>query len=118
MEQIDFFSTMPRMRVVQGSTTPVFSIKPTNAGTDLADCSMRCLLEDQKTPGSIALTKACSFHSDPDGDYFTIRMTSTETADLSGTFTMYFILQDSSGLDFKNLIGTLEIMPSPVEESE
>jgi hypothetical protein len=31
---------------------------------------------------------------------------------------MYFILQDSSGLDFKNLIGTLEIMPSPVEESE
>ena len=118
MEPIDFFSTMPRMRVVQGSTAPVFSIKPTNAGTALADCSMRFILEDKRIPGSIALTKTCTFHADPEGDYFTIRLTSTDTADLCGTFTMYFILQDSSGLDYKNLIGTLEIMPSPVEESE
>jgi hypothetical protein len=31
---------------------------------------------------------------------------------------MYFILRDASGFDHKNLVGTLVVLPSPVEESE
>ena len=115
MKTIDFFSTGPSMRCYQGSALPEFRLTVTDV-PNLSECSMRMVLEDCKVPGSVAKTKACEYFTDDTAEGFTVQLDSTDTARLCGTYTVFFILRDVSGNDSKNLVATLEVLPSPKEE--
>ena len=115
METMDFFSTCQKMRGIQGDTFDVFRV--TVSGMELEGCSMRFVLECKDTPGSIALTKACSHFTAQTSEGFLVQLQSSETSQLSGLYTMHFILTDAESKEYRKLIGTLEVLPSPQEVS-
>ena len=114
METVDFFSTFQPMRGYRGDTFPVFRVDV--SGMESTDgCSMRVVLEDKKTPGSIAFVKECFHYTGEGEDYFAVQLDSSETAELCGVYTVHFILTDTSENDYRKLVGTLEVFNSPQE---
>ena len=113
METVDFFSTTPRIRGYQGDTFPAFRV--TVSGMEIAECSMRFVLECKNVPGSVALTKPCSRFTAQEETGFIVQLYSSETLGLLGAFTMYFILTESGNHEHRRLVGTLEVLPSPRE---
>ena len=114
---MDFFSVCEPLRGYQGSTFPRFRVRVT--GMNLTNCSMRLVLEEKYNPGEYVMRRDCFHVQDPDGtDVYQVQLISADTRYLLGMYNMYFILRDASGFDHKNLVGTLVVLPSPVEESE
>ena len=114
METIDFFSTGPRMRGMRGDTFPVFRVKV--SGMDLTGCTMRIVLERKDTPGSVELTKECTHFEDADGsEGYRVQLTTLETRNLLGIYTVHFILNDGVYWNYRKLVGTLEVLPIPQE---
>ena len=113
METLDFFSSLQAMRGLRGDTFPTFYVR-TDAD-DLTGCSMRLVLSDVRSPGSVALTKACTPCECPDGAQgFSVRLLTAETATLCGTYAMHFILNDGTGEERK-LLGSLTVLDVPKE---
>ncbi len=115
METFDLFSQCHRVRGYNGDTFPFFRVVVT--GTETTGCSMRLVLERKDTPGSVALTKSCTYVSDEETTYFAVQLTGTETAQLGGAYTMHFILSDANQNDISRLVGTLEVFVGPREVS-
>ena len=113
MKTIDFFSTTSKMRGYAGDTFPVFRVVVT--GMELDGCSMRIVLERKDTPGSVAFTKACSHFTAQEESGFIVQLDSQDTANLSGVYTMHFIMTGSDELEYRKLIGTLEVFDMPRE---
>lgn len=112
---MDFFSVCEPMRGYRGSTFPKFRVRVT--GMNLTNCTMRLVLEEKYKPGESALVEECFHVQDPDGtDVYQVQLISAVTQNLLGVYNVYFILQDASGFDHKNLVGTLEVLPSPEED--
>ena len=113
METLDFFSSLQAMRGLRGDTFPTFYVR-TDAD-DLTGCEMRLVLEDMRSPGSVALTKACTPCEFPDGAKgFSVRLLTAETATLCGNYAMHFILDDGTG-ELRKLLGTLTVLDTPKE---
>lgn len=114
METINFFKDVPLMRGYRGDTFPEFTVR-----VDLSDptgYSMRLVLENTAVPGSVALTKSCTLFSDETGYGYNVQLLSTETAALlPGTYRMHFILTSSSELDYRKLVGSLQVLDIPQE---
>ena len=115
METLDFFTTAQRMRGYRGDTFPEFLVK-TDA-PDLTGCTMRLVLEEHSTAGSVAFTKDCTPHEFEDGAHgFSVQLTSEETAALdAGSYTMHFIMENAGGRAFRKLVGTLVLLDVPEE---
>lgn len=115
METRDFFSTAQRMRGYSGDTFPYFYVK-TDA-KDLKDCTMRLVLENNDTPRSVAYTKACTPHTFEDETLgFAVQLTSAETAGIgAGTYTMHFIMTDSTGCEYRKLVASMILRDVPKE---
>lgn len=113
LEHIDFFSKVPPMRGFKGSTFPVFEVPVT--GIDLTGCRMDLLLESRYTPGEVAFSKQCLYISSPTPE-FVVQITSDDTENLSGVYTLYFVLTDSNSQKFYNLVSVLEVLETPQEE--
>ncbi len=113
METLDFFSSLQAMRGLRGDTFPTFYVR-TDAD-DLEGCEMRLVLSDVRSPGSVALTQACTPCEFPDGAQgFSVRLLTAETATLCGTYAMHFILNDGTG-ELRKLLGTLSVLDTPKE---
>ena len=113
METLDFFSSLQAMRGLRGDTFPTFYVR-TDAD-DLTGCEMRLVLSDVRSPGSVALTKACTPCECPDGAQgFSVRLLTAETATLCGNYAMHFIMNDGSGEERK-LLGSLTVLDVPKE---
>lgn len=110
---MDFFSVCEPMRGYRGSTIPIFRIPVT--GMDLTGCSMEMLLERRYTPGRIVFSKACAHYTSGDETGYTVQLTSADTAELSGAYTMYYVLTDSGGMKYYNLLGYIEFLDPPRE---
>lgn len=114
MKTIDFFDETPMMRGYRGDTFPEFVVR-----VDLSDptgYSMRLVLENAAVPGSVALTKSCTLFSDETGYGYNVQLLSTETAALlPGTYRMHFILTSPSELDYRKLVGSLQVLDIPQE---
>lgn len=114
METINFFKDVPLMRGYRGDTFPEFEVV-----TDLSDptgYSMRLVLENAAVPGSVALTKSCTLFSDGTRYGFNVQLLSTETAALlPGTYRIHFILTSPSELDYRKLVGSLQVLDIPQE---
>ena len=113
METLDFFSSLQAMRGLRGDTFPTFYVK-TDAD-DLEGCEMRLVLSDVCSPGSVALTKACTPCEFPDGAKgFSVQLVTAETALLCGTYAMHFIMDNGTGEERK-LLGSLTVLDTPKE---
>ena len=108
-----FFGTLRRMCGYRGDTFPVFYIE-TDAD-DLTGCTMRLVIEDMASPGSVALVKACTEHEFPMGVLgYEVQLVSSETAQLCGTYTLHFILDNGTD-EMRKLVGTLQVLDIPKE---
>lgn len=110
---MDLFSTTESLRGYSGDTFPAFGIL-TDA-QDLTGCTMRLVLEDISAPGSVAFSKSCTRKDVGTQLGYTVQLTSSETAQLCGTYTMHFILTDADDAEFRKLVGTLIVLHSPAE---
>lgn len=115
LERIDVFSKAPAIRGYSGSTLPEFRILV--SGMSLAGCTMQLQIENKYNPGTIVFSKNCTYFSESGEEGYTVQLDSTDTADLSGVYTMYFVLTDTNNGKFYNLVGVLEILPTPKEET-
>lgn len=116
METLDFYEVLRRMRGYRGDTFPVFYIR-TDAD-DLTGCSMRLVLENTETPGSVALTKACTeYEFEDEALGFSVQLGTDDTVNLCGTYTMHFIMEDGNGAEYRKLVGTLVVLDRPEEVS-
>jgi hypothetical protein len=108
MDTIRFYDELPAMECFSGDTLPEFVIHPDGEGV-FSQATMVMLIEEQKVPGAVALAKQCIAHvgSGPDM-YFTVQLTSTDTAQLCGTYRLHFIMTLSS-TDYEKLTGTLHV---------
>lgn len=111
---MDFFSASEPMRGYSRDTFPEFSVVVT--GMVLTGCSMRLVLERKYAPGEVAFTKPCTYFQEEDGtEGYSVLLSTTDTAQLSGVYAMHFILTDSNGNEYRKLDGTLEVLDSPQE---
>ena len=111
LERIDFFSQAPPMRGYTGSTFPEFRISVSDK--DLTGCTMEVQLENRYNPGQVKFHKSCTYYSESGEEGYTVQLDSADTADLSGTYTMYFVLTDANDNNFYNLVGILEVLDPP-----
>ena len=112
---MDFFKRTEHMRGLAGDTFPVWRVTVTGIGSS-SDYEMRMELEDKYKPGNVVLTKACSAaHGDSEG--YTVQLTSTDTAKLSGVYRVHFIMTDNDGYEYRKLVGCLEILDVPETEA-
>lgn len=111
----DFFTTLQHMRGYRSDTFPAFYIRTDAA--DLTGCTMRVVIEDAATPGSVAYTKLCTAHTFEDGTSgFSVQFGSSDTAALAaGRYTLHFILTDAGGNEHRNLVGSLTMLDIPQE---
>ena len=114
MKTIDFFDETPLMRMYRGDTSPELAVR-----VDLEDptgYSMRVVLENTAVPGSVAMTKACSAFSDDVGNGWAVTLLSSETsALLPGTYRLHFILTSPTELEYRKLVGSLQVLDIPQE---
>lgn len=111
---MDFFSVETPMRGLQGDTFPPFYVIVNDM--DTAECDMRIVLEPKYTPGEASFVKDCDHFTRYDGAKgFRVQLGSAETAGLSGTYTMHFIMTDEDEREYRKLVGTLEVLPVPTE---
>ena len=116
METMDFFSTSPHMRGLRGDTFPPFYILVDDM--DPTECEMRLVLEDQSIPGGAVLIKSCDHFTATSGDKgFRVQLDSDETALLCGVYNAHFILTDDNDLEYRKLVGVIEVVATPGEVS-
>lgn len=108
-----FFDKCPPMCGISGDTFPLFRVPVEDM--DLTGCSMRMILEPKYTPGEAALTKDCSHYTAQAEEGFSVRLASSDTANLLGCYTVYFVLTDSNDREYWKLKGTLEVLARPSE---
>lgn len=114
METIEFFSEVQRMRGYRGDTFPPFYLRVDGMDTD--SCEMRLVLEKQNTPGGASFIKDCDhFRFRDGGKGFRVQLSSGDTTLLCGVYTAHFILKDEDDLEYRKLVGTLEVLPVPQE---
>ena len=114
MKTIDFFDETPMMRMYRGDTSPELVIRVGLETT--TGYSMRVVLESTKVPGSVALVKECSAFSDTTGTGWAVTITSDDSAALlPGTYRMHFILTSPEELEYRKLVGTLQVLDIPQE---
>lgn len=108
MEKTYFYDELPPMECFAGDTLPAFHIVP--EGITLANsATMVILLEDHKTPGSVALSKSCSLVEDTVyGKHFRAQLGSSDTSGLCGTYRLHFVMTQS-GAEYEKLTGTLTV---------
>lgn len=111
---MDFFNVTEPMRGCAGDTFPPFYVIVD--GMDPTNCGMRLVLEPKYTPGAACFEKDCDHFTRYDGAKgFRVQLSSSETATLSGTYRMHFILTDDNELEYRKLVGVLEVLPVPTE---
>lgn len=108
---MDFFARCEPIRAFRGDTLPEFRVDVSGMG-DLANCTMKMVLEHRYDPGYAVFSKNCT---KGDGDYYTVQLLTADTEALMGTYSMYFVLTDTDGNDHKNLYGIIEFLAFPEE---
>ena len=101
MLPIQFYQKLPEMECLAGDTLPEFLIR--TSLDDVSGCTMQLIIEDQKTPGAVALSKNCSLSD----EVFHVQLTSEDTAGLLGVYRLHLCMTDSGGLKYRKLAGTL-----------
>lgn len=107
MQPFKFYDTMPTMECLQGDTLDTFRIYVNDFG-DLEGCTMQLILEDKQLIGTAKKIKTCTAI---DGG-FEVRLTSTDTSSLHGTYNLHFRMKDASGLSHRKLAGVLIVRPA------
>lgn len=100
-----FYQSLDRMECLQGDTIQTFHVDVENVA-DFPECVL--IIEDAAIPGAVVLQKSCI--ADETG--FSVQLTSDETKEMSGLYRYHFCLTDSSGLKYRKLSGTLDIIPT------
>ena len=116
---MDVFKRGEPVRGYQGGTFPVFRVDVTaDAGVDLSDYTMRLVIEPRYMPGEAVYVANCTGYTNPDGSKgYSVQLTSPNTANLCGSYLMYFILSDGANTEYRNLVVPLEVLASPEEVS-
>ena len=114
---MDYFKVAEPMRGYRGDTFSPWRILVTDDYLlpDLINCSMRLDLEDKYTPGKVVFTKSCEYIAGSFGKGFQVQLDSEDTEQLCGMYTIHYVLTDTSGKDYRKLVGTLEVLPVPQE---
>ncbi len=102
MNVLRFYDHLPDMECLSGDTLPVFTV---SVDTDVTGCSMQLILAN--TDGEQVVCKDCA----QVGGGFSVQLTSTDTARMSGVYQLQFCLKDAGGLCYRKLAGTLTVIP-------
>lgn len=114
---MDFFNVTEPMRGYAGDTFPPFYVIVDDM--DPANCDMRIVLEDKFNPGNAVFVKECEHFTATSGDKgFRVQLDSTETALLCGVYNAHFIMTDDNELEYRKLVGTIEVVATPGEADD
>lgn len=111
MEKERFYDTLRPMECFAGDTLPTFEVM-VNGVEDLTGYTMQLILTEERYPQTAALTKTCTASETETGvPYFAVRLTTTDTASLLGTYLLTFDMTDTAGAHYRKLAGALTVLP-------